>query len=72
MTTVNNQPELNTRDENTNLTFGSNFDITGSWTPKNINAGVTINGNYRVITINIALFPELFFISLYIELNDNC
>ena len=62
MTTVNNQTELSAWGGNTDLTFGSDFTITGTWTPLNINASVTINGNFHTITTSITSFSGLFFI----------
>ena len=64
MTTVNSQTELSAWGGNTNLTFGSDFTITGTWTPLNINASVTINGNFHTITTSITSFSGLFFIPI--------
>ena len=60
MTTVNSQAQLLAWGGNDNLTFGSYFTITGTWTPLNINNSVTINGNFHTITIGITLFSGLF------------
>ena len=63
-TVVTSKIELSNWAGTTNLTFGSDFTISDTWTPLNINASVTINGNNRVITINIADFPGLFLIPI--------